>query len=213
MTREEQIVNYAKSFKWKGVESEELKETLRLAIIAGAVWADRHPIELPSEDLEEEIKRYEASLPESATVDPFEGHPTLKDIARHFAEWQKSKDESRRMANIQLANTDTPVDTEMEVAFNDIWRDAELIVVIDGTLNEKATKSMKAVCHDFFESGKEWQKQQMLKEAVEGKVVENYGCEKGEDGEWRGVITPTIRIEAADFSIGDKLKVIVVKED
>ena len=47
--------------------------------------------EQPCEDLEAEIKRYEASLPESATVDPFEGHPTLEDVARHFAEWQKDQ--------------------------------------------------------------------------------------------------------------------------
>ena len=45
--------------------------------------------EQPAEDLEEEIKKYEASLPESATVDPFEGHPTLKDIAHHFYELGK----------------------------------------------------------------------------------------------------------------------------
>ena len=44
-----------------------------------------------NEDLEAEIKRYEASLPESATVDPFEGHPTLEDVARHFANWQKEQ--------------------------------------------------------------------------------------------------------------------------
>lgn len=87
------------------------------------------------------------------------------------AVWQKSQDESRRMANIQLANTDTPVDTEMEVAFNDIWRDAEVIVERDGTLDEKATELMKAVCHDFFESGKEWQKERMPKWKKNGGLL------------------------------------------
>lgn len=83
----------------------------------------------------------------------------LVELVKAGANWQKEQDESRRIANIQLANTDTPVDSEMEVAFNDIWRDAEVIVERDGTLDEKATELMKAVCHDFFESGKEWQKE------------------------------------------------------
>ena len=47
----------------------------------GELWEGNEQSEV---DLEEEIKRYEASLPESATVDPFEGYPTLRDIARHF---------------------------------------------------------------------------------------------------------------------------------
>lgn len=65
---------------------------------------------------------------------------------------------------------------------------------------------------DAFKAGAEWQKTKMLEGAVEGKVVEGYGCEKGEDGVWRKVVIPTIRIEATNFSIGDKVKVIVVKE-
>ena len=52
----------------------------------GELWEGE---EQSYEDLEEEIKRYEANLPESATVDPFEGYPTLKDIARHFYELGK----------------------------------------------------------------------------------------------------------------------------
>ena len=44
MTRKEEIINYANSFKGEGVENEELKETIRLAIIDGALWADEHPV-------------------------------------------------------------------------------------------------------------------------------------------------------------------------
>lgn len=67
----------------------------------------------------------------------------------------------------------------------------------------------------LFITGAKWQKAKMLKDAVDVKVVESYGCEKGEDGEWRGVVIPTIRIETADFSIGDQVKAIIVpiKED
>lgn len=41
MKRKEEIVNYAKSFKGKGMENEELKDIIRLAIIDGALWADK----------------------------------------------------------------------------------------------------------------------------------------------------------------------------
>ena len=41
--RDEEIVQYAMSFKGKDVEDEELKEIIRLAIIDGAKWADEHP--------------------------------------------------------------------------------------------------------------------------------------------------------------------------
>ncbi len=43
MARTEEILNYANSFKGKGMENEELKEVIRLAIIDGAIWADTHP--------------------------------------------------------------------------------------------------------------------------------------------------------------------------
>lgn len=45
MTRTEEILNYANSFKGKGMENEELKEIIRLAIIDGATWADQTFIE------------------------------------------------------------------------------------------------------------------------------------------------------------------------
>lgn len=59
MTREEQIIKYANSFKGKGIESDELKEIIRLAIIDGAKWADAHPQEssLP-DNLDEAAHKY-----------------------------------------------------------------------------------------------------------------------------------------------------------
>ena len=45
MTRREQIIDYANSFKGIGVENEELIETIRMAVIDGALWADEHPNE------------------------------------------------------------------------------------------------------------------------------------------------------------------------
>lgn len=45
MKRTKEILNYANSFKGKGMENEELKEIIRLAIIDGAMWADKTMIE------------------------------------------------------------------------------------------------------------------------------------------------------------------------
>ena len=52
MTRKEEIINYANSFKGKDIENEELKDTIRLAIIDGALWADKTMIEKACEWLE-----------------------------------------------------------------------------------------------------------------------------------------------------------------
>lgn len=59
MTRKEEILNYANSFKGKGADSEELKEVIRLAIIDGATWADANPKWKPSD---EQIKALEVAI-------------------------------------------------------------------------------------------------------------------------------------------------------
>lgn len=59
MTRDEQIKQYAMSFKGKDMENEELKEIIRLAIIDGATWADANPVQpsLPS-NIDEAAEEY-----------------------------------------------------------------------------------------------------------------------------------------------------------
>lgn len=57
MTREEQIFEYANSFKGKGIESDELKEIIRLAIIDGAKWADANPIYKELKGLDEAAEK------------------------------------------------------------------------------------------------------------------------------------------------------------
>ncbi len=45
MARKDERLKYALSFKGKGMENEELKEEIKLAILDGAVWADKTMIE------------------------------------------------------------------------------------------------------------------------------------------------------------------------
>lgn len=92
------------------------------------------------------------------------------------AQWQKERDESRRRANIILANTDVPKDPEIEVAFEDIWGDVEKDVPNVGNLPENQKHRLKVAHHDTFEAGALWQKKQMMKGAVEGQVERGY-CE------------------------------------
>lgn len=90
MTREEQIMEYANSFKGKGVESDELKEIIRLAIIDGAKWADAHPKEysLPS-DLDEAAEK------QGNMVDNY-GDPygAMVDAFKAGAEWMAGQVET-----------------------------------------------------------------------------------------------------------------------
>ena len=86
MTREEQIVEYANSFKGKGIESDELKEIVRLAIIDGAKWADAHPQKpsLPS-NLDEAEFEYAQSLDEMPANQ--EEEIIIYDAFKAGAEW------------------------------------------------------------------------------------------------------------------------------
>jgi hypothetical protein len=45
MTRKEERIHYAMSFQGKGMDNEELKEIIRLAVLDGATWADANPSE------------------------------------------------------------------------------------------------------------------------------------------------------------------------
>jgi hypothetical protein len=92
MTRAEQISEYANSFNGKGMESEELKEIIRLAIIDGAKWADNHPIKpsLP-DNLDEACKK----ISEECYDGYFSGYEESHRIAaRMGAEWMAGQGET-----------------------------------------------------------------------------------------------------------------------
>ena len=54
-------------------------------------------------------------------------------------------------------------------------------------------------------------REEMKKDAIDTVVVESYGVDKV-DGKWENVILPKIQIESDKLSIGDKVKVIIVKD-
>ena len=58
MTRKEERINYIRSFKVKDVENEELKDIIRLAILDGALWADKTLMEKISTWIIEHFENY-----------------------------------------------------------------------------------------------------------------------------------------------------------
>ena len=88
------------------------------------------------------------------------------ELARRIADWQKERDESRRLANVRMSNTDVPKDVELEVAFEDIWSGVVPLLNQTETINDALAEKLKRVCHEFFEAGKIWQENRMLDGAV-----------------------------------------------
>lgn len=72
------------------------------------------------------------------------------------------------------------------------------------SINEQKGYSFKL--QDMFDAGANWQKQQLMKKAIEGIVTTNI------DG-WINVMTGFIRPEEAGANFGNKVKLIIIKEE
>ena len=84
--------------------------------------------------------------------------------------------EERRARNIALANTEVPQNPKIEEAFDDIWSGTE---DIDRRgLSQQFIDSLKAVSHDFFETGVLWAREdiyeaaKVLVDSVEKYVIQ-----------------------------------------
>ena len=66
-------------------------------------------------------------------------------------------------------------------------------------------KDMRDICRHFAE----WQKHQMMKDAVETTIVNDWQYGKDPDH----AIIPAIHQRIEGFNIGDRVKIIIVKED
>ena len=65
------------------------------------------------------------------------------------------------------------------------------------------------VARHFFALGKQEQKEQMMKEAVEGEIVESDGkCDKCFRYDHSAFVNAWLK-----YNIGDKVRIIIVKED
>ena len=132
--------------------------------------------EKPMDGLEDEIKRY---LREECSDDD---EPGIHELAEHFSQWG-----AEHLASIGKTSP------------KDLEEAAEKSLRLAGFHNME-TRGMD--WKGGFIAGAKWQKEQMMKEAVEGEVMLNP--------------YPTICLDDCkdyDFKDGDKVRIIIVKED
>lgn len=148
--------------------------------------------EQPSEDLTTEIEKYFQGLwlgmetAEQCNTDMHFTPPAIMRLANHFYELGKQSKE--------------PVSEDLEEAaekkFPVYWKNYPK----DGIVRSESSYDTNKQCRDAFLAGANWQKEQMLKDAVETDVddlngdVFNYCIERG-------------------LTTEDKVKIIIVKED
>ena len=177
------------------------------------------------EGVEEEIKRFQKEVWDYDT--------TLSDIARHFAQWQKEqiikrattaikerwydKFDTTLLGGLIQLGMDKQKEQMMkeEVGWNqDVlkdlkkagkpWNEAELWV------KEYANKENgfdEASAKVGYATGYQVRERQMLKEAVEGEVKNTFGYK---------TIRPDLKqmdTIVESFSEGDKVRIVIVKED
>lgn len=138
--------------------------------------------------LDEEIRRY---YREECSSDD---EPTTEEIARHFAEWQEEQFEKNRLAHcdaLSKEDYDRETDFAMEIIENEHRQPTFL---------------------DAINYGMRLQKEQMLKDAyVESRIVEDGRIEL--EGNPLPCLNPIILLPYPQFKPGDKVKLIIVKED
>jgi anion-transporting ArsA/GET3 family ATPase len=78
--------------------------------------------------------------------------------------------------------------------------------VYEQTRNDLDVVSDNQMVERAFQAGAKWQRQQLMKKAIEGIVTTNI------DG-WINVMTGFIRPEEAGANFGNKVKLIIIKED
>lgn len=157
------------------------QEEIKLKVKGGRIChikPERH-----SEDLEEEISRtyHDGSVTDTEDID----HVAYGNIARHFYELgqqAKKEQQNEKMKENTLAELIEYLSKRFDVSYAKLAR----IVV----------KTAK------------WQKAQMLKEAVEGEIVNLIP-----DRNYIKVEREAIAKAVSVFKEGDKVKIVIVKED
>ena len=145
-------------------------------------FIDSIPEESTSEDLEEEIDRYYSDW----QFDDDTIYEDMRDICRHFAEWQKQKDLEDSLKS----------DMTMPNKFYEKGK-------------ADAMKEMKETLQTEYEKGRFDMIEEMLKDAVETTIVNDWQYGKDQDH----AIIPAIHQRIEGFNVGDKVKIIIAKTE
>lgn len=142
----------------------------------------------PAEGLEEEIERM--YLKDILTL---RTRAQYADLARHFAQWgaEHAREQSKPKVSDGL---ETEALRSAGVLLSEHFEDED-----DDAIRTTALRCWKGgVIH-----GASWQKEQMMKEAVEGEVVKDISNK----------LAVTAKINLDGFKFGDKVRVIVCKKE
>lgn len=129
-----------------------------------------------SEDLEKEIKRYQQEV--------YDRDTTVKDVAHHFANWQKERFEKNRLA---ACDRQTPEEAEREMNF---------------AINIIEKEHRTPTYDDAIKYGMKLQKEEMMIKTIDAQC---FG--------FQGAALFSFRLPADKYLVGSKVKVIVVKEE
>lgn len=143
-------------------------------------------------ELEEEMEEFFETMPVLEHENIFD--VTFQKIARHFAEWGAE----------HLRDSTKMIDKSLEEAAEEYTQKMLESWRFDST----GCRPLR----EPFIAGAEWQKEQMMKDAyVESKIVEDGRIEL--EGDPLPCLNPIILLPYPQFQPGDKVRIIIVKED
>lgn len=142
-------------------------------------------------DLEEELERFIASGKATTKVNSGRFQTTHIDplkIAKHFAEW----------GTAHLTNKAS------KIASEDLERFVVEQMEADGDVDDFVRRGIDDIALKYAALGAQWQRERMMKDAIEG------GCFSYKNGYVH--ISCDIDEHLTDIKMGDKVKVIIIKE-
>lgn len=168
-------------------------------------FIDSIPEEPASEDLEEEYEKYFKAHEIDIVLNPY---TNCKDIARHFAEWQKQQDE-------KLFKDDSW--NYIEENYPNITKE-EKLRLYDVSIKSRlaGAKTQKKLDQETIElaeehamlAGMEKMKEEMMKDAVDATIFSEL---KGRDGSVFQAKSDRFRMDGVKIS--DRIKVIPIKTE
>lgn len=139
------------------------------------------------EELVEEVKRYYSDNYSYITGD----QPTLSivtNIARHFAQWgAEHSGDKKRLVMVRKERIEDHINELNDKYLGGVYSSYDMA---------------KAYAEGNID-GQKWQKEQIMKEAADGEVVKDINNK----------LAVTAKINLDGFKFGDKVKLIVIKED
>lgn len=182
----EKIAKASKS--WEGVDVDKFMDEVR----------GREPV-TDCHELEEEIKEqiygrfYDLNGIAVIGTSGYAEVKDMEDIARHFAEWQRKQDEENYAWVKQLPNPNTEKLDGIEITTSDSSAGGKELLYV-------SNKSYNIGLRD----GMAEQKRKMMEGAVEGVVYRYESYQR---------IATAIIVDVPKESLGNKVKIIIVKED